>query len=333
MVIPIRGFASAPTAPCAMRAITKSFYPARPARSLGPMPESPCSPHRTWHHTYLCRSQGLRHTTPQRWCLERRRGGILLFLAVREIARLAGVTCADLRSDTPSPVTQFTDYGPQPTTPVIYSPSQSPSTTASPASAPTATSPTNNDDTSQGSVRHGLSIEAKAGIVLGVAGGLIIAAIFVVPYLLWKRRESNRSKNPSRRTSKVHWLAPAMMLASFIAGSCLAIGHHLFYQSLNGTSVNSDPTQILGTTFSDQELNIGVGTALSFLVKTFLVLAISIAYVQCFWVIARAYQSHKAMSISDLDAAFSVLNDFLAFKRVLLWLRKPLLLLLALAAW
>ena len=38
---------------------------------------------------------------------------------------------------------------------------------------------------------------------------------------------------------QIYWLSPTMMIGSFLLGTGLAIGHHIYYQSLNGQAVGS----------------------------------------------------------------------------------------------
>ena len=73
----------------------------------------------------------------------------------------------------------------------------------------------------------------------------------------------------------MHWKAPTTMLATFAIGVAFAIGHHFFYQSLDGTPLDS-------ATF-DQQINTAVGTAFAFLVCSFLSVAIGVAFVQVLW--------------------------------------------------
>lgn len=58
------------------------------------------------------------------------------------------------------------------------------------------------------------------------------------------RSESNTvTQMSSETTQRIHWLSPSLMTGAFIASIFLAIGHHLYYQSLNGQVVGSSQRQ------------------------------------------------------------------------------------------
>jgi len=110
------------------------------------------------------------------------------------------------------------------------------------------------------------------------------------------------------------------MLATLIAGLLLAVGHHLFYSSLNGQPVD---TQIPQTWVNR------IGAALAFLVKLFLVAAVGIAYTQYQW---RTI-SRKPWQIKQIDSLTGVLNNAWFFYDVLLWIRVPTLAIIATISW
>jgi hypothetical protein len=66
-----------------------------------------------------------------------------------------------------------------------------------------------------------------------------------------------------------------VLLGAFFSGVAAALGHHLFYQSLNGHSV--------GMSFFEQQLNSDLGTGFAFLVRALFVIAIGTAHVQLLW--------------------------------------------------
>ena len=123
------------------------------------------------------------------------------------------------------------------------------------------------------------------------------------------------------------------MIAALLAGLVFATSHHIFYSNLAGKSSADEDMNILGASLSKQQVNIAVGTALAFLVKAFLVIAVSTAYIQTLWSAAKAHRSSGPITVIHLDAAFAVLDNFLAFARLPLWLRNPLMLGLAGTAW
>lgn len=131
------------------------------------------------------------------------------------------------------------------------------------------------------------------------------------------------------KTHHISWTSPASMLASLLAGVVFALAHHILYSRLAGTTVSASNYNVAGYDVSQQQINTASGTALAFLTKVCLVLAISIAYTQAFW---RAVGRSRTQ-ISTLDTISSILNNVWAFLRVQVWWRYPLLLLLALSIW
>ena len=132
-------------------------------------------------------------------------------------------------------------------------------------------------------------------------------------------------------THNVHWAVPTLATASLFSGVALALGHHLFYASLNGTSAPTGDFDIAGTRLSRQQFNTAVGTAFAFLVKSLLALAVTVAYTQAFW---RAVNtSRKGQTLSTLDTLHSILDNLVGFVKLRVWWRHPLLVFLAVIAW
>lgn len=134
-----------------------------------------------------------------------------------------------------------------------------------------------------------------------------------------------------RPPSSVPWQAPTTIIFSLIAGLLLAVGHHLFYNRLHGQQASPDGFKILGSHVSPQQLNIAIGTAIAYLVKTFLVLALSTAYLQLLW--RALLKATRGSTLGDLDTAFSGLSNLISLSKVWVWWRAPLLFCLALVAW
>lgn len=134
-----------------------------------------------------------------------------------------------------------------------------------------------------------------------------------------------------KSTRGIHWVTPVTMVASLVAGCLLSLGHHLFYMHLTGTDAPTGRYSIAGTEVSKQKFNTAVGTAFAFLVKSMLTLAIAIAYVQAFWRTIKV--SEKGQRLSTLDTTFSILGNALNFVKLHIWIKFPLLFLLAVIAW
>jgi hypothetical protein len=119
----------------------------------------------------------------------------------------------------------------------------------------------------------------------------------------------------------MHWQAPTTILLSYAASLAFAIGHHLFYSSLDQLSVDEN--------LFNQQTNIAIGTAFAFLFRANLVLATCTAYWQVFWATAL----RNTLTISSMDALAGVLGSLLDFASVKTFFRNPGLATLALLAW
>jgi hypothetical protein len=119
----------------------------------------------------------------------------------------------------------------------------------------------------------------------------------------------------------VHWQAPTSILLAFAVSLCLAIGHHLFYASLNRVPVDDNGF--------DQQTNIAIGTGFAFLFRACLAIATCTAYWQVFWHIAL----RKTLAVSSLDALTNVLGSLLEFANVRTVFGNPGLAALAILAW
>ncbi|KAK3661743.1 hypothetical protein LTR56_000234 [Elasticomyces elasticus] len=130
----------------------------------------------------------------------------------------------------------------------------------------------------------------------------------------------------------IPWQAPATMITGLMAACALAIGHHFFYASLDGTHVAPPPVEgARRSLVSQQQLNTGGGTALAFLVKMFLVLSVSTAYTQVFW--QNAAMDGRKPTLSTLDTIYEAWRNPIRVLKVKLWLDCPMLLALGMAAW
>ncbi|KAH7155246.1 hypothetical protein B0J13DRAFT_582323 [Dactylonectria estremocensis] len=110
------------------------------------------------------------------------------------------------------------------------------------------------------------------------------------------------------------------MFGSVLLGLLLAVGHHLFYNSIDGQVVES----------SDQQVwNLRVGTGMAFVVKASLTAAASMAYTQLLWHTLRSQE----ISLNGIDAVFSVVNNVYGFTTMEIWLRCPALVCIAFMIW
>jgi hypothetical protein len=133
------------------------------------------------------------------------------------------------------------------------------------------------------------------------------------------------------RFQNVHWLAPTTMLGSLILGLGFAIGHHGFYNSLQGNPIPTNSYRLIGQDFSKQQINIFVGNAFAFAAKIFFTLSITSAYIQLFWRYMKSVK--QSPTLTELDWASSGLDNVLSLLNVKLGRRYPFLVLLAISFW
>jgi hypothetical protein len=91
----------------------------------------------------------------------------------------------------------------------------------------------------------------------------------------------------------IHWTTPTIIGSLFVAGLAAAVGHHMFYSSLNGKPA------------TEQLKMIRYGTALAFFVKSTLVGTSIMCNRQRIW---RTFR-RKAMTIDGIDGLFSAPED------------------------
>ncbi|KAL2837254.1 hypothetical protein BJY01DRAFT_46869 [Aspergillus pseudoustus] len=118
----------------------------------------------------------------------------------------------------------------------------------------------------------------------------------------------------------VGWNVPVMMVGFLISGALLALGHHLYYDTLDGTRVTSIEQQTWATR---------IGTGLAFLSRAFLVSAVGIAAVQETWATLRK----KTVRLCGINSMFDVLNSPMAFFSWDLWRHAKTLTMLAIFSW
>lgn len=121
--------------------------------------------------------------------------------------------------------------------------------------------------------------------------------------------------------SKKSWRAPLVILLALLAGTGCALAHHLMGSHLNGTPVADAPIS--------QAWISRISTALAFSVKVALAVSVGTVYVQHQWLRIHS----QSLKTKDVDALTSVLGNPLSFTSSIIWLRHPLLILIALISW
>jgi hypothetical protein len=125
--------------------------------------------------------------------------------------------------------------------------------------------------------------------------------------------------------SDVHWKAPCTILVTYLAGLIFAIGHHLFYVSLDGKVVDAENRHF------GQQINIAIGTAFAFLVRASLIGTIGATYWQVFW--GKILREGKSLPLAHLDSLAGLLGSVYEFSNVQAISRNQGLALLAVLSW
>ena len=129
--------------------------------------------------------------------------------------------------------------------------------------------------------------------------------------------------------TQIHWLAPVSMLATLGGAVVLVVGHHLFYQSLDGNPVSSG--SVFGSPISKQQANISIGLAFAFVIKASLVFSMSIAFSQLFW--REATVSSSPPTLASLDVMYSAFDNIMSLLNIKHLWRYPLLPVVGTTAW
>jgi hypothetical protein len=131
---------------------------------------------------------------------------------------------------------------------------------------------------------------------------------------------SGKPSNPQSRHATSHRTV-IIMSAGLVLGVLAAIGHHLWYSHWNG--------KVVETASWSQTWIKNFGTAFAFLVKMFLAIITSTAFIQQFWITVKS----KPVAVGQVDSMFTVLQSALQFLSLKLWLQNPLLASFAIITW
>lgn len=142
--------------------------------------------------------------------------------------------------------------------------------------------------------------------------------------------QASSSLRKSERRVPIYTLSS--ILLSLSVGVVFAAGHHAFYASLVGSPASDAEYTILSKwSVSKQQINLAIGTAFAFFVKACLAATVSMAYAQLFW--ASFKRASHAVTLGNVDNAFSALSSPLSILKVWAWRQWPLLFLVALFLW
>jgi hypothetical protein len=121
------------------------------------------------------------------------------------------------------------------------------------------------------------------------------------------------------------------MVITTAVGIGLAIGHHLFYNSLNGSEPSNEVYQIWGVSggLSQQQVNLAAGATFAFFVKTFLGIALSTAQEQTIWRFIKS----RPTRLSAIDGLFESKDNLFSILNFKLWGLSPISMMLAAIYW
>jgi hypothetical protein len=133
---------------------------------------------------------------------------------------------------------------------------------------------------------------------------------------------------------RIHWQSPSFMLAALFAGVAFALGHHLFYNRLDGEEIPAGDYTMgkYNSGITKQQTNAEIGTGLAFAVRTCYVFAVGTAYVQLFWKSLRE-SSSKLLDLQSIDMAYSAPRNAILLFKPSGWRRFPVLFTLVVTTW
>lgn len=146
-------------------------------------------------------------------------------------------------------------------------------------------------------------------------------------------KPGKESKNPDKSVYKQAinfgqcWRTVSVTVGFFIAGTMLAVGHHCFYNNLDGTIVPANVDE--NWDLSSQQWKLRIGTALAFLVKVCFTISVETAYTQMVWTHVRA----RNRPLGSLDALFSGTTDPSVFFNIEYLTRSRFVALIASICW
>ena len=130
---------------------------------------------------------------------------------------------------------------------------------------------------------------------------------------------------------RIAWWTPFLIISAFLCGVLFALGHHFFYQSLDGNPTSASEGR--GAEHLGQQINIAIGTLFAFITKAAFVLSITTTYYQVFWAVFQSNRSKHVPTLGWLDSAFSATSSVTSLLPLPTWIRYPVLLFVAPSTW
>lgn len=133
--------------------------------------------------------------------------------------------------------------------------------------------------------------------------------------------------------SKIYWAiksAPSALAFSASLGVVFAVGHHVFYNSLDDKAAPNTQYNVLGTySITRQQINLAAGNVLAFVTKYWLSRAVSIAFQQIAWRKLR----QNSYTIGTVDDILDILSNGLLCFSPALWKSFSDVMLMAVLYW
>ncbi|KAF2838471.1 hypothetical protein M501DRAFT_934460 [Patellaria atrata CBS 101060] len=124
----------------------------------------------------------------------------------------------------------------------------------------------------------------------------------------------------TKQSTSRKWSAIVISVSGVIGSCAFAIGHHIFYSTLNNTAVGSTERQ---------QWALRIGTFFALAVGTCLRLAITSAYIQYIWLKFK----NARVSLAHVDDAFNALSSILSLVNPQFFKKLPLAALAGLICW
>ncbi|KAH8670218.1 hypothetical protein BGZ60DRAFT_527700 [Tricladium varicosporioides] len=139
----------------------------------------------------------------------------------------------------------------------------------------------------------------------------------------WPYRDGTNGKpiaSTSEPETHIYWRSPASMVAAFVVGILMAVGHHLYYSSLDSDIVGNP---------DEQQGKLRYGNFFAFATQFTLASSVGFAYTQWLWRTLRK----RTITVSCLDSAFSADTVLMSMFNPEMWWKLKLASLLALLVW
>lgn len=125
--------------------------------------------------------------------------------------------------------------------------------------------------------------------------------------------------------------APIILIFSTLFGVAFAVGHHVFYNTLDEHDTPNSQYNVIGTRYSisGQQINVSAGTVLAFLTNYWLSFAVSTAFQQVAWRKLR----QQSNNLDTIDHFLEILDNGLLCFLPSVWRRFTYGMLIGIVFW